>query len=356
MALLRCGLAALMSLLPAALAAQPSDLPSVERQLKVWAAEMLDHPSLEVKKQRNREFSRLLIETLKRPESYTYPFDSLTTISRLSPEDGSFRIFTWQIVDQQNPEQYYGQQSHYYFGVVQRRYVENGQTEYLVIPLVEMPEIPAGAENMVFDNNRWLGGLYYPPRYHDHLPRYSLKYFDPKQMTAGGKVKKARQDFYLLMGWNGLDQRSNLKFVEVLSFDPKDKTRVIFGANVFYFDPVIPKFRAMFRYSEYAPFTLNYAYVKAGLTGRQQMIVYDHLASPKGAGRAPLEEIYEMGPDGSYDALRYDRGPGEFTWVKNIGLAEKYNSKLNQKELEARREAEQRKLREAGILPPPIRE
>jgi hypothetical protein len=76
------------------------------------------------------------------------------------------------------------------------------------------------------------------------------------------------------------------------------------------------------------------------------MIVYDHLASP-GLGDRKLKEIWEMGPDGSYDALDFSKG--RFEWKKNIDLAEDYNSKVTRKALEAQQDRERERLRDAGL-------
>ncbi|GAB4430005.1 MAG: hypothetical protein OHK0039_48670 [Bacteroidia bacterium] len=337
-----------LALLPAAYPLHAQPLAEVERRLQTLADDILNHDSLSVKISQNREFARLLVETLQRPESYDYPFDSLKTVSVLRAEDGAFRVFTWQIMDRADANTYYGEQQHYYFGLVQRRYeTAGGRVVYVVIPLVEMPQIPAGVENMVLDNNTWLGGLYYPARHHAGIPGGTFKYYDPRQVDARGRVKKDKRRFYVLLGWNGMDNTSNLKFVDVMTFDPADSARVIFGANVFYFD-IVPKYRALFRYSEYAPFTLNYSYVKKGLRGRKQMIVYDHLASPR-PGDQKLQTVWELGPDGSYDALYYYRSLGAFDWLKNVTVAEEYNRKITRREQEAVRKAEQERLRAAGI-------
>jgi len=328
-------------------------LESVERTLSQQAREIFTSKSFAVRVDQNKAFTRLLMETLARPESYKYDFDSLQTISILRAEDDAFRVFTWQVVyvaDTGSNVQY-GEQVHYYFGLIQRKFVrKDGKVDYIVIPLKEMDEIPDGIENMVLDNNQWLGGLYYPPKYQkEAILRERFKYYDRVQEGEGFKIKKFKKNMYILMGWSGLDNRSNMKFVDVLSFDPKDSARAVFGANVFYFDPVVAKHRAIFRYSEYAPFSLNYAYVKYGLLGRKKlMLVFDHLASPR-PGERQFKEIWELGPDGSYDALYFEKGSGSFTWYKNIELAESYNNKITRKLLEEQRLKEIQRLKDAGI-------
>ena len=267
--------------------AQKADLDEVEQQLSALSKEVLLHQDLSHKIKQNKAFSRLLIETLKRPESYEYDFDSLKTISILRAGDNSFRLFTWHIVDR-NRREVRGEQYHYYFGLVQRRYQEPGkEVRYLVIPLLEMPQISGGVENEILSNERWLGAQYYPLRYGSKIPKYSFRIRTPKipknrdkrasktladnpfkRLPSGrrndsiyviGKgwnkqVSNEKRDLYLLLGWNGGDDQTNYKVVELLSFDPKDPERVIFGAGVFYFDNYAPKQRAVFKYTENAPF------------------------------------------------------------------------------------------------------
>jgi hypothetical protein len=44
------------------------------------------------------QFTKIFVRALKIKHSFYYPFDSLITISKLAPDDSSFRIFTWQMV------------------------------------------------------------------------------------------------------------------------------------------------------------------------------------------------------------------------------------------------------------------
>jgi len=258
------------------LVSKSQNLQEIERELARQAEALFSDQSLEEKLQINKTFTQTLIQTLRKPSSFHYPFDSPTTISHIYAKDKRFRIFTWQIIDRpsgnQVPETY-----HYYFGLIQRKWVDaQGQTEYVVIPLIEMQSIPMDVENQILSHKNWLGGIYYPPRFEKEFPTRTIKYTDPES------GKKIRQDAYILFGWNGFDQSSNIKFVEVLTLDPNDKNRVYFGADIFYFD-IVPLYRAVFRYSDNAPFKLNYGYVKTGPFNlfKKKMIVYDHLAPPQ---------------------------------------------------------------------------
>lgn len=379
----------------ATLSATSSSLPEVESQLKEMAIDILMHDSLNHKIKVNKQFAKLLINTLKKPESFNYPFDSLTTISVLKADDNSFRLFTWHIVDR-NYNEYEGDQYYYYFGLVQRKYVNpDGKTEYLVIPLIETQQVVPEMEHMVLDNSNWLGAQYYTPKYRKKIPKYTLSIVPPD--TTGlyvigrdnpERYKKRKQNIYLLFGWNGFDNRTNYKVMDVMYFDPKDSTRVLFGAETFiyqkvvgeYFDQkaqqqkqkkiFISKHRILFKYSDNAPFSLNMAYVKRGVMRKKEMVVFDHLAEGSSPGMK-VRASWEIGPDGSVDAMGFvKRNGGYFQWYSNVLLAEKYNRKLTrdnrkvfnayhpddkissritQKALNEKAKAEKKRLKEAGI-------
>ncbi len=328
------------------LVTQSQNLQEVERKLVEQAETLFSDKSLEAKLQINKRFTQALIQTLRKPSSFNYPFDSLTSISHIYAEDKRFRIFTWQIIDQPSgihvPETY-----HYYFGLIQRKWIDaQGQTEYIVIPLIEMQSIPMDVENQILSHKNWLGGIYYPPRFEQEFPIRTIKYTD----SESGKT--IRQDAYILLGWNGFDQSSNIKFVEVLTLDPNDKNQVYFGADIFYFD-IVPQFRAVFRYSDNAPFNLNYGYVKTGPFNffKKKMIVYDHLAPPQ-SGSDQRFGGWSLGPDGSYDALNFYKRGGYYEWKRDITIASQHNNEVTRKSQEQERERAKRRLEEAGIYLP----
>ncbi len=317
----------------AALPAQ-QPLPEVEKELAAMAKDILLHDSLTYKISQNKAFARLMISTLQRPESYFYPWDSLPTISVLKAEDDAFRIFTWQIVDK-NYREYRGEQNHYYFGLIQRRYEdEKGKISYLVIPLIDNARLTPGVENMQLDNQNWLGALYYPLKNHRNtIPAYTTK---TKSMVARGdsvyilgqgwvtgeqKQRKSKATYYLLMGWNGADHQVNYKVMEALYFDPENPNRAMFGVGVFYFDQYTPRMRVLFRYQENAPFSLNMGYIRGGFMnrGKEEIVVYDQMGVPNFIGGAPIS-IMQAGPSGSYDGFRLNKKTGGFRWIQNVDL------------------------------------
>ncbi len=338
----------------------------VEKELAALSFVILNDTSTDQKIESNKQFIVRMTNLLKRPESYDHNFDSLKTISILKPADNSFRIFTWYIADGQ-ANAYYGDNAYYYFGLIQRKHVDvTGKTHHLVIPLMELDRIPKGIESTVMDNFNWFGALYYKPKDSKYIESYDGFYYklvpgkgspkpDPnKQEEAitfipgkynGRKTVKVNQPqyssykrvktkvrYYVMTGWNGWDNKSNYKVVDVISFDENDSMKVNFGAPIFYFGK-IPKARALFKYSDYATFTLNYGLVRKGLfkMSKKRMLVYDHLAPPQ---YARPTEVLELGPDGSYDALSYyKRYGGYFEWYRNVETAERYESRKHAKEM-----------------------
>ena len=335
-------------------------LPEIEIELAELANEILNNDSTTHKFDLNIIFVSKMTHVLRRPESYSYPFDSLKTISILKSADGAFRVFTWYIVDKPK-DSYYTDNSHYYFGMVQRRFVTaTGEIQFLVIPLLEFDNIPKGFENLVTDNRTWFGALYYQAKFTDYVPAYDGYYYKliPKEkaemIKTGEKAtiltytpgkyrsrsfkeingvqlsthtrEKQKIRYYVLMGWNGWNNKSNYKVFEIMSFDPEDSSRIIFGAPIIHFER-IPKARAMFKYGENSSFTLNTGYIRTGLFGmaKKKMYVFDHLALPS---RAREGEMFGYGPDGTFDGIKFSKGYGGYFEVyQNIEPDYKMNRK-----------------------------
>jgi hypothetical protein len=204
-----------------------------------------------------------LVRTLKVENSYKYQFDRLRSLSVLAPPDSSFRIFTWQL--------FVNDSTYRYFGAIQLN-----RKELKLFPLIdrsdEMESFPA-AEQLTPE--RWYGMIY-----------YNLRQFDTKE---GRK--------YLLLGFDSYDFYTRRKVVDVLSFDAAGKP--VFGAPVFDRDGKVgpPELRIYSEYAAEASFRMNW-------DEQYQMVLIDHavpMPSPYGSGVV-------MVPDGSYDALKLDKG------------------------------------------------
>lgn len=204
-----------------------------------------------------------LVRTLKVENSFKYSFERLRSLSILTPPDSSFRIFTWQLFVNDSTYRYYGA-------------IQLNQAALKLFPLIDrsadMLTLPTHEQ---LTPERWYGAIY-----------YHLRQFDTKE---GRK--------YLLLGYDAFEFFNRRKVVDVLSFDPSGKP--VFGAPVFDREEkvALPEQRIFAEYAAEASFRMNWdeAY---------QMILIDHLVpmpSPYGSGAVQV-------PDGSYDALKLEKG------------------------------------------------
>lgn len=285
--------------------------------LKAMAKDILNHDSAAYKFELNKKFGAALTELLRLRGSFEFPFDSLVTLSKIYAPDNSFRIFTWYIVDKDK--------DHFYYGLIQRKVITaTGRDSLVVIPLHHTQSIRAESENMLLDNNNWLGALYYK------ILVYKSRGYRRDFYT--GKVEKAKNTYYVLLGWNGGTKYSTYKMAEVLMFDAQQVNQVDLGAPLFYFN-YIPKYRVIFEYSDNAFFRLNTDRVDRRWPRKSvEMIVFDHLSPPN---RSRKHELLDYGPDGSYDGLyfRKNRG-GNFGYFKNVRVIDEKLEKFKAKDIE----------------------
>src|ERR1700755_2633397 len=77
-------------------AAEEREFAKREDSLKKYADSIVNAEHGSTRLRADSLFVRSLVRSLKLPNSFYFPFDSLETISRLYAPDSSFRIFTWQ--------------------------------------------------------------------------------------------------------------------------------------------------------------------------------------------------------------------------------------------------------------------
>lgn len=206
----------------------------------------------------NGRFVKLLVEALKTPNSFTYPFDSLKNVSVIKSPDQAFRTLTWYVQLENG--------SYRYYGTIQMN-TKNGPLK--LYPLIDQTE-NMNDPNVLTSNQKWFGA-----RYYEIIP-----------VTSGNRLP-----YYVLLGWKGNTQATTKKVIEILSFD---KDNVTFGAPVFDGKELKGKNRVIFEYAKSNAMMLK-TDVKAG------MIVFDHLGSfdPEIKGKP---EFY--GSDGTFDGFK----------------------------------------------------
>jgi hypothetical protein len=232
-----------------------------EMELKTLGDSMIDGQKQGTRIKALVKYVPLLVKTLKLDGSFEYPFDSLTFMKVLKPEDGSFRIYNWALK--------YDDGSFRYYGAIQI----NRQDSFKLIPLTDYREkLDTNVEQIVVGAGQWIGALYY-----DIIPE---------------KIKG--KTYYTLLGWDGDQYISNKKLIDVLHFE---KEKPIFGAPIFEMEGRT-KDRVVFQFSGDAVMLLQYI-------PDHNIITFDKLIPPNEFGTGMF---YTYVPDGTYDY---------FVWKKN---------------------------------------
>jgi hypothetical protein len=213
-------------------------------------------------------FIRMLVRSLKIPNSFYYPFDSLQTISKLYAPDSAFRIFTWQI-----------KKDVYTFiqrGAIQMRTADGSLK---LFPLHDVSMFTKRPYDSVRTANNWIGAIYY---------RIIEKNFNGKNI-------------YTLLGYDDFTVSSNKKWMDILTFG--DDGQPVFGGPYFSFRNDSAKanksqvVRFYIEYKKEATTTFNY-------DTSMNMIIYDHLISE--SDQPNLKETYI--PDGDYEGFVWQNG------------------------------------------------
>ncbi len=209
-----------------------------------------------------RELARKLVQALKKPHSFHYPFDRLSQyVSIQYPQDSTFRIFTWQLFVNDNEYRYYGA-------------IQMNQPELKLFGLIDRSfSLDGNLEKVVTTPDKWYGALY-----------YNIK----ETQTPNGS-------YYLLFGYDHTEFFRQRKLVEVLTFQNGEPQ---FGAPVF-IDPKtnVTKNRLMIEYSTATSAGLRYDEI-------QEIIIFDHLITMNGQyGEGPTNF-----PDGSYEGYQEQDG------------------------------------------------
>lgn len=249
-------------------AEQISHLEQMEDSLAVFAYGMLTDTSADRRFLYCRTFIPLLVETLKTPNSFHYPFRELESISIQYPPDSSFRIITWQLYVDADDYRYYGS-------------IQFNQEELKLIPLIDRSFQVEDLETAALFPETWYGCVYYNIRQVD---------------APWGK-------YYLLFGFDGYEFFRKRKVVDVLGFDGEGKP--YFGMNVFRDEQTRSmKNRLMLEYYAEASVRLNYDEML-------ELLVFDHLIEMQGPGNAgPV-----MVSDGSYEA--YKQAPDGYWYYQS---------------------------------------
>ena len=235
-------------------------LQEYEDTLSTIAHTIMNGENEKVRQEANKGFISELLAVLKYNNSYSFPFDSLKTISILQPTDKSFRIFNWILKKDNGRYQYFG------YIIIPKSKTNT------IIPLTYKDDFYPNFSDEILNNNNWYGALYY-------------KIISPK---------KKNNKHYTLLAWDGNNPKSTKKIIDVLEI--KEDT-AWFGKNIFINGKETTS-RVVIEYNSRTSVSVNYDDTK-------NRIVFDHLV-PFKEQQEGFKAFYV--PDGSYDCYQYKNG------------------------------------------------
>lgn len=248
-------------------ASELKDLRLRQDSLKQLAFKIVNNESAAVRFRSDSTFTKIMVRALLKKNSFQFPFDSLLSISRMYSEDSVFRIFTWQVVKDDN----YCRQR----GFIQLK-TKDGSLK--LFPLRDVSEFTQAPVDTIANNLGWIGAVYY---------RIVLKQYEGR-------------NFYTLFGYDENNIRSTRKWMDILSFD--ELGAPVFGKqNAFSFAkdsiPKSPVNRFLIEYKKDARARVQY-------DEERGIIIYDHLISESNEP----QKKYTLIPDGDYEGFEWKNG------------------------------------------------
>ena len=210
-------------------------------------------------------FTRVLVRALKTKNSFHYPFDTLQTVSILYSPDSVFRIFTWQLVINENVIRQHG--------AIQMKTYDGSLKLY---PLIDKSDVTTNVLDTIGNHFGWIGAIYY---------KIIVK-------------RSSNQNYYTLLGFDENNIRSSRKIIEVLNFINDEP---VFGGRYFSYedDGVFKSARSRYimEYKKEAGPRLNY-------DKELDMIIVEHLVSES---NEPNKKWTLIG-DGDYEGFKWRNG------------------------------------------------
>ena len=216
----------------------------------------------ELKEARAQQMEDSLAAFFSVDSNFNHQFDTLRFLGQLTSDDGKLRIITFNYP---RTDGTFG----YHCLILHRA---NAQDAHRLFTLKDDQGPWERLEFKTLDPKNWYGALYY---------RIVQK-------------RHKKSTYYTLIGWDGHDQLSNRKVIDVLDVSG---TQPRFGSPIFLKDGRAQN-RLIFEYANDASMALNFQ-------ENEGMIVMDHLA-PEHPRLKGQFQFY--GPDFSYDALKFKKG------------------------------------------------
>ena len=235
-----------------------------EDTLKKLSYIIMNGQNDEEKGKANINFISNLNKVLEYEKSFKYPFDSLKVVSRIYSPDNNFRIFNWYIYNDNGDYIYYATIQHY------NKY----RKKYEFFNLTDNSENIRNPEQKDLNAENWYGCLYYDIIY----------------------IKKNGRKFYTLLGWDGNNDFSTKKIIDIMSFSNKEKVK--FGLPIFKISKTESQKRIILEYDSRTSVSVKYH-------KKEKKIIFNNL-TPQKKGLEGLKEYYV--PEGSFNSYKYKKG------------------------------------------------
>jgi hypothetical protein len=236
-----------------------------EDSLKDYSVKIIQGINADNRLNADSIFTRILVRALKTKNSFHYPFDSIRTVSVLYSPDSVFRIFTWQLVINENVIRQHG--------AIQMKTYDGTLKLY---PLIDKSDVTTNIADTVGNNYGWIGAIYY---------KIILK-------------KSGNRNFYTLLGFDENNIRSSRKIIEVLNFINDEPT---FGGRYFSYEDDA-KFKTS--QSRYVMEFKKDAGPRLTYDNDLDLIVVEHLVSES----AEPKKKWTLVGDGDYEGFKWKSG------------------------------------------------
>ena len=244
------------------------------KQLVQLRQATLDAPNDVTRLDANKDFLQLLRNALAEEKSFKAEFDTIPQIADLKSKDKYFRLINWNVPMDDGTHRYYCLVQNY----------DRKQKAYVVRELKRGYRGIEGEERKVFSDRDWYGGLYY-------------------QIVTAKMKRNSRKRTYMVLGWDGHNEFSSIKFVDVMVITPKG---IRFGDDVFNWPGRKNVRRILLEYKSDAAVSLKY-------DDKSKKIIFNKLV-PMEPELEGLHEFYI--PLLEFDALKWKRGK----WHYNDGV------------------------------------
>jgi hypothetical protein len=243
--------------------AHGQNLQELEQEMAVLQDVIGSAPAAQERLQASEEFEKLLLDAFDAKETFEYPFNLLPKVAKHTPEDEAFRIFNWNIPLEEGRHSF-------------RMYVlfPNGKFQRFD----DSQDLKHEDEKASVKPEQWYGALYYELH----------------------SVKIKRDTYYTLIGWDGNDELTTKKVLDVLVLEKKNK--VSLGFPLFEKDGDLMS-RRVFEYAEDVIMNLKWLEPK-------KMIIFDRL-EPKTQNLKGNYAFY--GPSTAFNGYEWE---GDF-WKLN---------------------------------------